>query len=58
MSLLKNQSFGWPMVADWPRNGTVIQAGHPIVTVFSSAQTPRSVVRRLRGNVNKIVRGL
>ena len=56
--LLKDQSFGWPMVTDWPSNGTVIQAGHPIVTVFSSAQTPRCVLRSLREHVNKVVRGL
>ncbi len=57
-SFMEEQSFGWPMVADWPRCGTVIRAGHPIVTIFSSASTPRHVVRRLREHVDKIVQGL
>lgn len=57
-SFMEEQSFGWPMVADWPRCGTVIRAGHPIATIFASASTPRHVLRRLRENVDKTVQGL
>ena len=57
-SFMEHQSFGWPVVADWPRPGTVIRAGHPIVTIFASARSPRHVLRRLREQVGGIVRGL
>ena len=57
-SLMEDQSLGWPMVTDRPRCGTVIQAGHPISTIFASAQTPGNVLRSLREHVGEIVRVL
>ena len=57
-SFMEGQSFGWPMVADWPRSGSVIRAGHPIVTIFASARTSGHVLRRLREHVYEIVQGL
>ncbi len=57
-SFMEHQSFGWPVVADWPRPGTVIRSGHPILTIFASARSPRHVLRRLREHVGGIVRGL
>jgi predicted ATP-grasp superfamily ATP-dependent carboligase len=57
-SFMEDQSFGWPVVADLPRRGTVIRAGHPIVTIFASARSPRHVLRRLREHVGGIVQGL
>ncbi len=57
-SSIEDHSFGWPMITDRPCCGTVIQAGHPISTVFASAQTPSDVLRRLREHVSEIVRVL
>ena len=53
-SFVEDHSLGWPMITDRPCCGTVIQAGHPISTIFASAQTPGNVLRSLREQVNEI----
>ena len=57
-SFIEDHNLGWPMITDRPCCGTVIQAGHPITTIFASAQTPGSVLRSLREHVGEIVRVL
>ena len=57
-SFIEDHSLGWPMITDRPCCGSVIQTGHPILTIFASAQTPGNVLRSLREHVNEVVRVL
>ena len=57
-SCLQGREFGWPMVTDLPCSGTVIRPGHPVVSVFGVAESPRRVLRMLRINVSEVMQGL
>ncbi|MBT7728186.1 MAG: ATP-grasp domain-containing protein [Planctomycetaceae bacterium] len=50
--------LGWPMVSDLPCSGTIIQPGHPIVSVFGCAESPRRALRVLRMHVSEVMQGL
>jgi predicted ATP-grasp superfamily ATP-dependent carboligase len=46
--LARNRDCAWPQVADIPRAGTVLQPGHPVLTLFAEGESPASVRGQLR----------
>ena len=55
---MQGWEFGWPMVSDLPCPGTIIQPGHPIVSVFGVAESPRRALRMLRLRASEVMQGL
>jgi predicted ATP-grasp superfamily ATP-dependent carboligase len=46
-------SSEWPEVADVPAEGSVIEAGRPVMTVFAQAPSWEELESRLRAAVEK-----
>ena len=57
-SRMEGCGLGWPMVSDLPCSGTIIHPGHPIVSVFGCAESPRRALRMLRMHVGEVMQGL
>jgi predicted ATP-grasp superfamily ATP-dependent carboligase len=53
-SWLQGWEFGCPMVSDLPCSGTVIQRGHPVVSVYGVGESPRRALRMLRINASEV----
>jgi predicted ATP-grasp superfamily ATP-dependent carboligase len=54
----ESQAANWPTVADLSPAGTIVDAGHPVMTIFASGATAGDVENRLRDRVAEIERAL
>ncbi len=57
-SRMRGCELGWPMVSDLPCSGTIIQPGHPVVSVFGCAESPRRALQILRMHVAEVMQVL
>ena len=58
MALAEALRAPWPMLADVPPGGTLVETGRPILTAFANGATVDDVERQLRNRVEELEQDL